>query len=865
MRKHKLIFQLSAAWFLIYVLNFKLKGGNNNVKKIKISAICILLITTILCSFLILPVSAATEADAKALAKIDSVLLEKMETSTPDEKIPVAIWYSDIDQEKVDKLTVDKVGYTQEEISLTYEMPSTELINNLEKGKEDAVGEMQAYLKRTEAKREKERKRTNEYIMTHREFSRIQYNEKSARIIKDISLEENDITFKSQYAPMIIAELTSAQIIEYCKKSNIESVYYHTDESVVQSDESETIFDNIDIAKTRLKYSDTLSKLNLFNSTLNGNGVLIGVSESGGQFNNIPELQGTSVEPLNGVTYNGNGNHITDVVCLIVGKNSGFAPNASVITSNTDKDMIETLISRNVQVFNMSFSVGNGDVYYCSNCKYFDHIVSYHHITVVAAVHNNSSSGKIFAPALGYNVIGVGAYHLGDQSTIFTPEFEDDKMTQLSGYINTDCAEKPDVVLPGGSTSYATPILTSCIALMLQLKPSLASYPQVVKAIVLASCHDKVLSSDNGEPTETIHSGITEKQGAGAFDLWSMFSIVSQGTYGVGRLSASKDQAVRRFVMPKYKSNSYMNISLTWIKQNYIKDEESDHITDNIEAGPDVNLDLYIYRNGQQVGSSTIGTTNTKKSSTEMTYIALDDSNWDYEIRINDVDSYNGVIRYGYAYSTSDSYITPATEEGVYYIRNYASDKYLTLNTSTSETEMSNFTGANNQQWVLKGTTDDYEIYPAHYSASKKINFGSQVGSNPYYKSVLGTSDLNLSLKSWESDTTLEPDAYVFTSISGGSNNIMSYTSLTGVFVRSATESVINIYRMWVLEDINYQNGDVNMDGDIDITDATEIEKGLANTITLSNAQRLLGDANYDGRVSIQDATYIRKLTANIN
>ncbi len=176
---------------------------------------------------------------------------------------------------------------------------------------------------------------------------------------------------------------------------------------------------------------------------------------------------------------------------------------------------------------------------------------------------------------------------------------------------------------------------------------------------------------------------------------------------------------------------------------------------------------------------------------------------------------------------------------------------------------MSDFTGDDNQQWVLRGTTGDYEVYPAHYSASQKINFGAQVGSNPYYKSVLGGSDLNLTLKSWETDTTLEPDAYIFTSTSGGSNNIMSYTSLTGIFVRFATESVINMYRMWVLEDINYQNGDTNMDGVINIKDATLIEKGLANSITLSNVQNLLGDANYDGKVSVQDSTYIRKLIAN--
>ncbi|MDO4419239.1 MAG: S8 family serine peptidase [Ruminococcus sp.] len=813
--------------------------------KYSLSIIGILLILAMLCSFLALPVSAAAEAEAAALAKIDPALLEKMETASPDEKIPVAIWYTDIDQDNVDKLTVDKVGFTQDDIALTYEMPSTKLISDLEKGEDGAADEMQAYLKRTEAKREKERKRTNEYIMTRREFSREKYNDKSDKVVKDISINEKDIVFKSQYAPMIIANLTVKEIKTYCKNIDVTSIYYQClNDSIMDSG----IFYHIGVAKDTISYNDVVENISTTDNPLDGSGIVIGVSD-GGAPQEHEELVNASITKL----VSTESEHATNVTRIIVGETSGFAKGASVVCTNSSKASIEELLDPeyNVSIINTSFSTGSFND--SSNCRWYDHIISQHSVTVVASACNTEASRRVYAPGLSYNAIMVGAYHLGASSSVYNSTLTDDTVTSQSGYVNTGYAEKPDVMMPGNSTSYATPILTSCIALMLQVKPSLATYPQAIKAIVLASCHRKALPAREGE-AESIYDGITEHQGAGAPDFWTMMCILCQGTYGVGRISAAKNQATRRFVMPKYYSDT-MNVSLTWIREGSANDTDTD-----VSSYSNVNLDLYVYRNGQEVGSSTIGTTDTKKSSTEMAYFELDNTSRDYEIRINDVDSYNGIIRYGYAYSTDNPYMTPATEEGIYYIRNYASDKYLTLNTSTNETFMSNFTGANNQQWVLRGTENDYEIYPAHRFSSEKINFGAQVGSNPYYKSVLGTNDLNLTLKSWETDTTLEPDAYVFTSTSGGSNNIMSYTSTTGIFVRSATESVINMYRMWVLEDINYQNGDVDMNGSITEDDITPIQEYLSHTAVLSNVQEYLSDANYDGRISVQDITYINKM-----
>ena len=61
-----------------------------------------------------------------------------------------------------------------------------------------------------------------------------------------------------------------------------------------------------------------------------------------------------------------------------------------------------------------------------------------------------------------------------------------------------------------------------------------------------------------------------------------------------------------------------------------------------------------------------------------------------------------------------------------------------------------------------------------------------------------------------------------------------------------------------------YKLGDVDLSGEVNISDVTAIQKYIAKLVTFSNEQVKLADTDGDKRVSIKDATLIQKLLAKI-
>ena len=63
----------------------------------------------------------------------------------------------------------------------------------------------------------------------------------------------------------------------------------------------------------------------------------------------------------------------------------------------------------------------------------------------------------------------------------------------------------------------------------------------------------------------------------------------------------------------------------------------------------------------------------------------------------------------------------------------------------------------------------------------------------------------------------------------------------------------------------NYKIGDVNMDGKIDISDATLVQKYVVGIVELSTEQKHLADYNSDSNITVVDATQIQKFIVHLN
>lgn len=62
----------------------------------------------------------------------------------------------------------------------------------------------------------------------------------------------------------------------------------------------------------------------------------------------------------------------------------------------------------------------------------------------------------------------------------------------------------------------------------------------------------------------------------------------------------------------------------------------------------------------------------------------------------------------------------------------------------------------------------------------------------------------------------------------------------------------------------SYKYGDVDLNGDVDILDATLIQKNIAHLITFTSMQKALADYDHNDEVSIIDCTLIQRTLANL-
>ncbi|MBC7236327.1 MAG: S8 family serine peptidase [Chloroflexi bacterium] len=179
--------------------------------------------------------------------------------------------------------------------------------------------------------------------------------------------------------------------------------------------------------------------------------------------------------------------------------------------------------------------------------RFFDSLVWYHPGTHCISA---SNSGRVYAdawvghPAQAYNVLSVGAYDDRNTTT-----WSDDIMAPFSSFRDPASAngdrEKPELCAPGVSiiststqspwvadmgqgTSYASPMVASAAAMIIQQRPELAAWPEAIKAILMASAlnnieYDWKMEGRDGAGGIDAQEAVTKcakRRAWGAFWVW---------------------------------------------------------------------------------------------------------------------------------------------------------------------------------------------------------------------------------------------------------------------------------------------------------------------------------------------------------
>lgn len=814
--------------------------------------------------------------------KIDDRIYTEIENKS--DKIPVYIWLEDVEHDEVIAETENTLGYGESDLAMIDEDFSDELavsVGNLSEVDDESVSdELANYLKKTEKKRKEEREKTEKYIEKKREKYRDKYNQKSKDFLEKAKISDEDIIFRSQYTPMVIATLSEKQINKVAKSEEVSSLVLY--EELIFSEPSIEI--GVYLENTIL--ANIKNNLNLF-----GTDVKLGIVE-GENVTVTDDLPADRFFKVGTSFYNADSDHVQNTAKILAG-NSGVANQAMVYSSavfSTDNSTqsyyqaVEFLLNAGVVLINSSF----GYIYhytdnsvrtlnehkatysYTTIDKWIEHVVSLHNVSFVVSAGNDAENGyytynekeidiiqhRILGPGNAHNVITVGACDSKSNG-----EKADDELFDYSSYDEFNGVEKPDIVAPAdfesGGTSSSAPFVSGLIALMIELRPSLAAYPHIIKAILLASCHHKASSS----PSESMTQGITEKQGAGVVDVYRAISITGRGNYGVRQITGETTITDVRFNVPKLYGATGINVSIAWLRNSTVSGSNHDN-TLSVGVGEETNLNLTILNGGSTVGSSSLDT-----SSTEMVYVTSLSENATYTARINRVDSYSETVNVAYAWSFDEEQFQYTSDfEGVYFIKNKQSGNYLNYSSSTGYTQNA-FTGGTTQQWVLWKSSNGYYTLKNFVGDTGCLDINSVV-SNKYYSISLDSSnvaDVSVQMNNDGSViiNSINDDSQYLLSILNNSTSVNAQT----VWKRNDSTSDLELSQNWYLEPICYQVGDVDMNGQITAADSRIIlnySAGLESYGEFANIKEYLSDANSDGLITAADSRLVLRFASNL-
>ncbi len=300
------------------------------------------------------------------------------------------------------------------------------------------------------------------------------------------------------YAPVVHASMTPAELRELAQREDVDRLYLSEDQE-----------EDLSVARQTIN-------AHIVNSLgITGFGVRIAQIEVGGRIATAnPYLSGTVQD--GSFVCGSASSHSTGVAGILRSTHSsirGIAPAATLWAGGSCSGDGGQLQNRSTaaadwgaRALNLSWG-SNTNLALGANDRFYDTMVMNRARTVVKSAGNRGSGcgfeGNVTSPGLAYNVIAVGNFN--DAGTV---SWAGDTMSTCSSWKDPTSQfgdrEKPEVSAPGTSitttstggtwvsytnsgTSFAAPMVTGTAALMIQRNAALASWPESVKAILMAT------------------------------------------------------------------------------------------------------------------------------------------------------------------------------------------------------------------------------------------------------------------------------------------------------------------------------------------------------------------------------------------
>jgi subtilisin family serine protease len=417
------------------------------------------------------------------------------------------------------------------------------------------------------------------------------YQDCEAPVVALLEGQGFKVTYSSQFAPVIFAELPKSAILELVDRDDIERVYLTSSGGLLLDSVVPTIRAN-----------------RVWGSGIIGSGVQVAVVEEDGiDFTHWDLRDGVYFDPGDPNEFY----HATMVAGVIASRNAQWRGVAygvpALYSANAGSDDADDLIaategalSYGAQVLNHSYYTSKTG-YLDDMARYLDHVAfSDCHTVVVAA--GNYTSEYVNSPALAYNVIAVGG--INDQDTA---RWSDDVMWTAgsgegSAYKNPrDGRDKPEVVAVAASvtstsvnndfwtlqgTSYAAPQVSGLAALIVDRDPFLGEYwPEVIKAIIMASAVHNIEGS----------SRLSDKDGVGAIDAALAYEVVDNAWWRAESLDPEPFQLEYPLEL---NAGAAVRVVIVWPSH---PDDDHPPVSDDLKS----DLDLYIDDPvGNQIASS---------------------------------------------------------------------------------------------------------------------------------------------------------------------------------------------------------------------------------------------------------------------